>query len=107
MGATKSETKPEKKNKGKARSEIKEQVLALLGKPKDLYCVDVCLYQSRRARVNIWRREMAPAQTKGGIMGAMGKPELIEITHITDSHYLCLSETAIIESANPPIERKY
>ena len=52
---------------------------------------------------------MVRAENKGGLMGALGhsSDELVEQIHITDTHYLWLSPSAIIESANPPIERRY
>lgn len=95
------------KKTNRVKAGIREQVIALLGKPKDLYRVDIHLYRAGRARVNVWRREMVKAEQGGGIMGAMGQPELVETTRITDTHYLWLSKSAIIESANPPIERRY
>jgi len=111
-------TRPKSKSKAKInktnriednriKDKVKEQVIALLGKPDDLWRLDIHLYQGERARVNIWQRGMIRAEEQGGFMGAMGKPELVEITHITDSFYLRLSKTGIIESANPPILRKY
>ena len=91
-----------------AQRQVKEQVIALLGKPKDLWRVDVHLLGRGRARVNIWRRENIKAPNKGGLMGVLGRDsDLVEITHITDSFFVHLSETAVIECASPPIERRY
>ena len=102
-------TEPEAKlDKDAAGRQVKEQVIALLGKPKDLWRIDVHLYGQGRARVNVWRRENIKAQNKGGLMGALGRSDdLVETTHITDSFFVHLSETAVIEHANPPIERRY
>ena len=99
---------PAVKPKAKAnrvRDKIKEQVIALLGKPKDLWRVDVHLYPAGTARVNVWRT--VKIKPKGGFMSALGESDLIEHTEITDSHYLRLSKSAVIESANPTIKRRY
>ena len=89
------------------RAKVREQVIALLGKPDDLWRLDVHLYQGGKARVNVWQRQMARPEKKGGFMGSMGKPELTEVTQINDSFYVRISKTAIIESANPEIQRRY
>ena len=91
----------------RVKAKITEQVTALLGSPDDLYRVDVHLYRPGRARINIWRRELVRTEKKGGFLGALGKPELVETTRITDSFYLHLSKSAIIEAASPAIQRRY
>lgn len=101
----KSRSSTPKTNRVKAK--VREQVFALLGKPSDLYRIDVHLYRSGRARVNVWRRFMKKPEEKGGFMGSLGGSDLVEVTMITDSFYLHLSTTAIIECANPEIIRRY
>jgi len=90
-----------------SKSKIVEQVLALLGNPDNLYRIDVHLYRPGHARVNVWQNETIRTKKNGGFIGAMGSSEFIDTIHITDSHYLRLSKTAIIESASPTIERRY
>jgi len=104
MPATKK--KKQEKQEG-LKTKIKEQVIALLGNPPNLYKFDIKLLWSGRARVNIWRTvDIKPEQEKG-VRGAIGEPSLIKRTVITDSFFLRLSKTGIIECANPEIERKY
>jgi len=91
----------------RVKAKVREQVIALLGKPDDLYRLDVHLYKNGRARTNVWRRFMERPEGKGGFMGSLGGSDLIEVTKITDSFYLHLSTTAIIESADPEIVRRY
>lgn len=95
--------KTSRKKTASIKAKIEEQILALLGKPDDLWRIDVHLYQAGRARVNIWQRRITQIKTGG----SLAKTELTEITQITDSHYLALSPTAIIVTANPPITRRY
>lgn len=84
---------------------VKEQILATIGKPQDLYKIDVHLYQGGSARVNIWRTVKEKPKSKRGLVGSYD--QIIERTVITDSYYLRLSKSAVIENANPPIERRY
>ena len=91
----------------KVESKVKEQILATLGKPRDLYKIDVHLYRAGSARVNIWRNVKEKPTNKGGLMGSFDQSDIVERRIITDSHYLRLSPSAIIETANPPIARKY
>lgn len=91
----------------RARAKIQEQVLALLGTPPNPWRADVHLYSSGQARINIWRTIKVKPESLGGVVRALGKPDLVERTIITDSFYLYMSKTAVIKSANPPIEKKY
>lgn len=106
--ATATEQRSSRSNKlDRVKAKIKEQVFALLGRPRDVWRVDVHLYDYGRARINIWRRERVRPEKESGFIGALGKPELIDRTHITDSFYLYLSKSAIIEQASPQIKRRY
>ena len=98
---------PAKPKVDRVHAKVKEQVIALLGKPKDLWRIDVHLYRAGTARVNIWRTVKVKPESIGGFLGALGQPDLIRRTYITDSFYLRLSKSAVIESANPAIERRY
>ena len=89
----------------RVKAKIQEQVIALLGKPDDLYRIDVHFYTAGRARINIWRREPVRARKKGGFFEP--KPDLIETTHITDSFYLHLDKAATIKTTSPAIKRRY
>ena len=100
----KSTTKPKTV---RVHAKVKEQVIALLGKPKDLWRIDVHLYRAGSARVNVWRTIRVKPGKTGGFMGALGEPDLIKRTTITDSFYLKLSKSAVIESASPTINRRY
>ena len=90
----------------KVVGKIKEQILATLGRPRDLYKIDVHLYRAGSARVNIWRNVKEKPGNKGGLMGSFDS-DIVERRVITDSHYLRISKSAVIENANPPIERRY
>ena len=91
----------------RVEDKIKEQVLATLGKPRDFYRIDVHLYRGGSARVNVWRTVKDKPANKGGLMGSFDQSDIVEQRVITDSHYLSLSKSAVIETANPPIARKY
>lgn len=91
----------------RVKAKVREQILALLGQPDDLYRLDVHIYRGGKARANVWRRFLERPEGKGGFMGSLGGSDLIEVTKITDSFYLHLSTTAIIETANPEIIRRY
>lgn len=104
----KTEAQIKRLNQDTVQNLVKKQIMTLLGKPKDLWRIDVNLLGHGRARVNVWRRENIKTENKGGLIGALGSSnELTETTHITDSFYIRLTETAAIETASPPIERRY
>jgi hypothetical protein len=108
---TKTAKKPKKKKDpdrtNTVKATIRDETLKVLGIPSDLYRVDVHLYAARKGRINVWRTEwVEPAKGKGFI-GAMGKPDLVQQTHITDSFFLHLTKDGNIKSASPEIKRKY
>lgn len=89
------------------KATIRDEALKVLGVPSDLFRVDVHLYAARKGRINIWRTEwIEPAKGKGFI-GAIGQPDLVEQTHITDSFFLYLTKDGNIQSADPEIKKRY
>jgi hypothetical protein len=100
----KSKPKSDKTKIEKVKTRVKEQILAALGKPPKLWRIDVHLYKHGRARVNIWQNKKR--EPTKGVLGPH-EDVIIDQKIITDSHYLWLSKTAIIEEASPPIQRKY
>ena len=87
------------------RDRITKQVLELLGRPNDLWRVDVHLYQGRKARVNIWRT--LQIETTPGYSAVLHRTIFSDHKRITDSFYLRLTPAAEIIDASPAIIKKY
>lgn len=105
--AKKSKKKKDPDRTNTVKATIRDEALKALGIPNDLYRVDVHLYAARKGRVNVWRTEMVQPAKGKGFIGAMGKTELVEQTHITDSFFLRLTKDGNIKSADPEIKKKY
>lgn len=83
---------------------IKDYVLVALGKPKDLWRVDVILYSDHCGRINVWRTIEVSSETKGAFST---KSTFVERAVITDSFYFWLAPAGTIKATNPPIKRRY
>lgn len=79
---------------------VKTAVHDLLGKPNDHDRTEIHLYQGRRARANIWRKQRIK---KKGLLAS----DFVDQTTITDSFYLVLNPKGEIVQASPPIQKRY
>ena len=82
---------------------IEQQVFARLGRPTDLFRIDVNQVGKGRARVNVWRSLPMEATIRFGVAE---ESCFSDRQQITDSFY-CWIADGVVTHSKPLIERRY